>query len=146
MFRGNGRVPVFREGVDKELLLDRMVHLRPLFRVRIRAHFTMVSHAHIRLRTGEANPGRCTQPFLASHNSCHNHRHGSCGHVFRGRYKALLVEDSKVWRSKATRCIHLIVPRSRLVERPRGLSRPPRAQSVTARTPSCSPCSFGDTE
>ena len=107
MFRGNARMPVFREDADKELLVDRMAHFASLFRIRIRAYCVMVNHAHIHVRTDEANLGRYMQSFLTSYTARHNHRHGSCGHVFQGRYKAFLVEDCRVWRSKCTRYIHL---------------------------------------
>jgi len=107
MFRGNARMPVFREDADRELLVERMAHFASLFRIRIRAFCVMVNHTHIHLKTEEANLGRYMQSFLTSYTSRHNHRHDSCGHVFQGRYKAFLVEDRKVWRSKCTRYIHL---------------------------------------
>ena len=100
MFRGNARMPVFREDADKELLVDRMAHFASLFRIRIRAYCVMVNHAHIHVRTDEANLGRYMQSFLTSYTARHNHRHGSCGHVFQGRYKAFLVEDCRAWSSK----------------------------------------------
>ena len=107
VFRGNARMPVFREAADKELLVDCMAHFASLFRIRIRAYCVMVNHAHIHVRTDEANLGRYMQSFLTSYTARHNHRHDSCGHVFQGRYKAFLVEDCRAWSSKCTRYIHL---------------------------------------
>jgi len=89
------------------MLVDRMAHFAALFRVRIRAYCVMINHAHIHVKANEANLGRYMQSFLTSYTARHNHRHGNCGHVFQGRYKAFLVEDHRVWRSRCTRYIHL---------------------------------------
>jgi len=107
MSRGNARLPIFRAAPDKELLLDRMVHFAALFRVEIRAYCVMINHIHIHVRTAEANLGAYMRSFLTSFTSMYSHRHGSCGHVFQGRYKAFLVEDAKAYVAKGTQYIHL---------------------------------------
>jgi hypothetical protein len=45
--------------------------------------------------------------FLTSFTSMYNHRHSSCGHVYQGRYKAFVVQDSKAYIGKVTQYIHL---------------------------------------
>jgi len=107
MCQGNARLPIFRADADKELLLDRMVHFAGLFRVELRAYCVMTNHFHVHLRTAEGNLGAYMRSFLTSFTSTYNHRHGSCGHVFQGRYKAFLVEDVKAYRFKVTHYIHL---------------------------------------
>ncbi|HKK29166.1 MAG TPA: hypothetical protein VKA18_02080, partial [Alphaproteobacteria bacterium] len=42
--------------------------------------------------------------------------HASCGHVFQGRYKAYLVEDTKAYVGKVTQYIHLNPVRTRSLE------------------------------
>lgn len=105
--RGNARLPIFAADADKALLLDRMVHFAEMFRIEIRAYCVMVNHVHIHLRTREANLGAYMRSFLTSFTSTYNHRHTSCGHVFQGRYKAYLVEDTKAYVAKVTQYIHL---------------------------------------
>lgn len=105
--RGNARLPIFKHDIDKELLLDRMVHFSELFRVEIRAYCVMTNHVHIHLRTRAENLGAYMRSFLTSFTSIYNHRHQSCGHVFQGRYKAYLIEDTKAYVGKVTRYIHL---------------------------------------
>lgn len=114
--RGNARLPIFEDDADKELLLDRMVHFAEMFRVEIRAYCVMSNHVHIHLRTREPNLGDYMRSFLTSFTSRYNHRHNSCGHVFQGRYKAFLVEDSKVYVGKVTQYIHLNPARTRLLK------------------------------
>ena len=105
--RGNARLPIFRDDADKELFVDRMVHFAELFRVEVRAYCVMVNHVHVHLRTREAHLGAFMRSFLTSFTSMYNHRHHSCGHVFQGRYKAFVVEDSKAYVAKVTQYIHL---------------------------------------
>ncbi len=105
--RGNAQLPIFQEDSDKELLLDRMVHFAEIFRVEIRAYCVMINHVHLHLRTQEANLGAFMRSFLTSFTSMYHHRHGSCGHVFQGRYKAFILEDSKAYTGKVTAYIHL---------------------------------------
>ena len=105
--RGNARLPVFQADADKELLLDRMVHFAEIYRVELRAYCVMVNHVHIHLRTLDANLGAFMRSFLTSFTSMYNHRHNSCGHVFQGRYKAFVLEDSKPYVGKVTQYIHL---------------------------------------
>ena len=114
--RGNARLPIFGDDADKELVLDRMEHFAELFRVEIRAYCVMINHIHIHLRTQEANLGAYMRSFLTSFTSMYNHRHDSCGHVFQGRYKAYLVEDTKAYVGKVTQYIHLNPVRIRSLE------------------------------
>ncbi len=107
MSRGNARLPIFRDAADKELLLDRMVHFAEIFRIEIRAYCVMINHYHVHVHTREANLGAYMRSFLTSFTSMYNHRHGSCGHVFQGRYKAFLLEDEKPFVAKVTGYIHL---------------------------------------
>ena len=57
MSRGNARFPIFWADVNKELLLDWMVHFAALFPVEIRACCVMMNHVHIQLFTGAGSLG-----------------------------------------------------------------------------------------
>ena len=125
--RGNARLPIFREDADKELLVDRLVHFAELFRVEVRAYCVMANHVHVHLRTREPNLGAFMRSFLTSFTSMYNHKHRSCGHVFQGRYKAFVVEDSKAYVAKVTQYIHLNPVRVRSLA-----SKPPAARHDAA--------------
>jgi REP element-mobilizing transposase RayT len=107
MCRGNFHFPVFGEEEDKGLLLRRLVQFAEIFHVRIRAYCIMVNHLHCHLQTTEANLGRFMQSFLTSFSRLYNDRHDTSGHVFQGRYKALLVEDDSTYCANVSRYIHL---------------------------------------
>jgi len=107
MSRGNARLPVLRQDADKALLLDRLVHYAGLFHVEIRAYCIMDNHVHMHVRTLEGNLGASMRSFLTSFTNSYNRRHDSCGHVFQGRYKAFLIEDTRQYRTKVTSYIHL---------------------------------------
>ena len=105
--RGNFRFPVFEDEDDRTLLFDRLVKFADLFAVGIRAYCTMVNHFHGYVQTSEANLGRFMQSFLTSFTVSYNRRHRTSGHVFQGRYKAFLVEDTTRYASEVSRYIHL---------------------------------------
>ena len=84
-----------------------MVDFAEIFRIEIRAYCVMINHVHIHLRTQEANLGAYMRSFLTSFTSMYHHRHGSCGHVFQGRYKAFILEDAKPYTGKVSQYIHL---------------------------------------
>jgi len=105
--RGNFRFPVFREDRDRELILEKLVDLAERFQVRIRAYCVQINHFHCYLQTRDANLGRFMQSFSTSFTVSHNRRHGTCGHVFQGRYKAFLVEDASEHSARVSRYIHL---------------------------------------
>ncbi len=107
MCRGNFRFPIFRDEADKALLLRRLVTFAEIFHVRIRAYCIMVNHIHCHLQTSEANLGRFMQGFLTSFSRLYNDRHATSGHVFQGRYKAILVDDESSYSSNVSRYIHL---------------------------------------
>jgi REP element-mobilizing transposase RayT len=107
MCRGNFRFPVFQDPADKALILERLIHFAEIFHVRIRAYCVMVNHLHGHLQTQEANMGRFMHSFLTSFSRLYNDRHTTSGHVFQGRYKALLVEDDSAYCANVSRYIHL---------------------------------------
>jgi len=105
--RGNFRFPLFADDNDKSLVVERLVEFAEEFSVQIRAYCVMVNHMHCHLRTAEANLGRYMQSFLTSFSVTYNRRHHTSGHVFQGRYKALLVEDRTSYCANVSRYIHL---------------------------------------
>jgi len=105
--RGNFRNPVFSESVDRTLVMDRFAEFAEAFAVRIRAYCVMVNHLHCHLQTREGNLGRYMQSVLTSFSVIYNRRRHTSGHVFQGRYKALLVEDETGYSANVSRYIHL---------------------------------------
>ena len=106
MCRGNGGQHVFTDDRDREAFLGRLGTVAGAFRVEIHAYALMGTHLHLFVRTREANLARFMQHLLSWYTQWFNIRHGSRGHLFQGRYKALLV-DKNAYGTEVSRYIHL---------------------------------------
>jgi REP element-mobilizing transposase RayT len=106
MCRGNRGCRIFDDEQDYRGFLGRLKTVAVAYHVEIHAYALMTNHVHLFMRTREANLGRFMQRLLSGHTSWYNFRHGSYGHLFQGRYKALLVEKN-AYGSAVSRYIHL---------------------------------------
>jgi len=106
MCRGNSGQRVFAEEKDYKGFLKRLGTVAGAFRVEIHAYALMTNHLHLFVRTRAANLSRFMQRVLSGYTQWFNARHGTYGHLFQGRYKALLVDKSG-YGTAVSRYIHL---------------------------------------
>ena len=77
---------------------DRSTFLRVLGRTCERANWLchafclMTNHYHLVIETPDANLSRGMRQLNGIHTQAFNRAHGRSGHVFQGRYKAILVD------------------------------------------------------
>lgn len=138
--RGNERRAIFRDEADRRRWLALGEEWVGRFGVRVHAYVLMDNHYHVLVETPEANLVRAMQWLQVSYTVWFNHRHRRVGHLFQGRYKAILVEaDSAAW--ELSRDVHLNPVRVRglgldktaqLRERV-GVGTPPGARTVAER-------------
>ncbi len=84
---------------------------------RLHAFALMNNHDHLFVETPGANLAAGMQFLNGSYTSWFNRRHERVGHLFQGRYKAVLIEDEgHFW--EVSRYIHLNPVRARLTDRP----------------------------
>lgn len=76
------------------------------FSLRLHAYVLMSNHYHLLLETPEGNLSRAMQWFNVSYTVWFNRRHGRCGHLFQGRFKAILV-DAAERGAQLSRYLHL---------------------------------------
>ena len=69
------------------------------------AYCLMGTHYHILLQTPDANVSRCMRHINGVYTQYFNRSHGLDGHLFRGRYKSILV-DSDAYLLELLRYIH----------------------------------------
>lgn len=112
--RGNQGQPVFHGEADYELFLARLDEFADQFQVQVRSYCLMPNHYHLYLRTVDAGLSRFMQSFLTSFTVTMNRRHETGGHLFQGRFKALLVEE-ETYHSRVSRYIHMNPIRVRAV-------------------------------
>jgi len=104
--RGNERSSIFRDDRDRRHFCDLLAELTERFRFALRAYVLMENHYHLMVETREANLSRAMQWLNVSYSVWFNRRHGRVGHLFQGRYKAIIV-DRDAWAWSLSRYVHL---------------------------------------
>jgi REP element-mobilizing transposase RayT len=115
--RGNERKAVYRDDHDRTRYLDRLAHYREKFGFQLLAYCSMDNHVHLAIETGKAPLSRIMAGLQSSYTQYFNRRHDRVGHLFQGRYKALLVEKDP-YALALVRYIHENPVKARAVERP----------------------------
>jgi len=117
--RGNRQRKTFRGDEDYQAYLDRLEHYRAKFNVRVYAYCLMPNHVHLLVESGSDPLGKFMQGLQQSYTQYFNYRYRKVGHLFQGRYKAIICEKDK-YVLALLRYIHLNPVRARLVEQPEG--------------------------
>lgn len=104
--RGNARQTIFHQDGDRERFLEQLGERAVSCGVVVYAFVLMDNHFHLLVRTPRGNLGRFMQRLNTSYALYYRYRHKRPGHVFQGRYKALLVTDED-YLLRLTRYIHL---------------------------------------
>ena len=115
--RGNARQPVFLHDHDRQVFCQLLAQVVSRYAWRCHAYCLMDNHYHLLIETLEPTlaigmrqlNGRYTQHF--------NVRHHRVGHVFQGRYTAILVEKES-YLLELCRYVVLNPVRARMVQRP----------------------------
>ena len=93
--RGNERRALFRDDTDREDYLARIARYRAKFRFRLLSYCLMTNHVHLAIRAGEHPLSRVMAGLHSSYAEWFNRRHRRVGHLFQGRYKALLIQEDR---------------------------------------------------
>jgi putative transposase len=104
--RGNEKRSIFRDGADREKFLEILSVNLKLYRIELHSYVLMQSHFHLLLMTSEANLRKFMQRFNTTYTVNFNRRHQRGGHLFQGRYKAILIEKDE-YLAELSRYIHL---------------------------------------
>ena len=115
--RGDEKRPLFRDDHDFRRRMDWLERTIETYEWLAHAFVLMTNHDHLFVQTPRGNLSAGMQFFNGSYSSYFNARHGRVGHVFQGRYKAILVE-SRGHYQELSRYIHLNPVRAGLVRRP----------------------------
>ncbi|PYJ01489.1 MAG: hypothetical protein DMF00_04750 [Verrucomicrobia bacterium] len=90
--RGDRREAIFRTEADRKLFLNLLDQTCRRTGWQIHAYCLMDNHFHLVVETPRGNLSTGMQWFLGSYTQRFNRRHRLWGHLFGGRYKALLVD------------------------------------------------------
>jgi REP element-mobilizing transposase RayT len=114
--RGNHREKTFLNERDYQAYLERLGRYRKRFGVTVYAYCLMSNHAHLLVETGSQPLSRFMQSLQQSYTQYFNRKHGKVGHLFQGRYKAIVCEKDEYLLS-LVRYIHLNPMRAKLVHK-----------------------------
>jgi len=123
MNRGDRREEIFYTDKDRELFLETLAETCERTGWQVFAYCLMSNHFHLAMETPRANLVAGMKWFLGTYTARFNRRHKLFGHLFSGRYKALIVDGSGNGYLK-TVCdyVHLNPVRAKLVSRKEALS------------------------
>ena len=90
--RGDRREDIFHDDTDRELWLGTLAQCCERFNWAIHAWCQMSNHYHLIVETPEGNLSAGMRQLNGVYTQLVNRRHGRVGHVFQGRYKAIIVD------------------------------------------------------
>lgn len=115
--RGNQKQRIFIDDKDRRRYLDLLVALKKAYRFRLYAYVLMRNHVHLLMETGHISISRIMQRLTGGYTQYFNRSHGLTGHLFQGRYKAILCEKDS-YLLELTRYLHLNPVRVKAVRDP----------------------------
>jgi REP element-mobilizing transposase RayT len=95
MNRGRRHEEIFLDFRDYQAFIDLLKAVSVMFNAQIAAYALMPNHYHLLLRTPEGNINRIMRHVGGVYTQTFNRRHGHDGQLFRGRYKAILVDEDE---------------------------------------------------
>jgi REP element-mobilizing transposase RayT len=90
--RGDRREPIFVDDEDRLDLLDIVAQALSRFDAQMLAYCLMGNHYHFVLHTRQANLSLLMRHINGVYTQSFNRRHNKVGHLFQGRFKAILVD------------------------------------------------------
>ncbi len=90
--RGDRREPIYRDDEDREAHLAIIAQAMARFDAQVLAYCLMGNHYHLVLQTRQANLSRLMRHVNGVYTQAFNRRHGLGGHLFQGRFKAIVVD------------------------------------------------------
>lgn len=115
--RGNQGQFIFRDDQDRERYLDLLRESPQRFGYKLYAYVLMGNHVHHLIEIGHTPLSKVMQNILFRYTRYWNARYKKIGHLFQGRYKAILCERDS-YLLELIRYLHLNPVRSKMVRYP----------------------------
>ncbi len=106
ILRGNGGQDVFIDDSDRHYFIGLLAEGTERFGFRVHGYCLMPNHVHLVLQAGAQPLSRAIQNLSFRHTRRVNARGKRTGHLFQGRYKAILV-DAESYLLELVRYVHL---------------------------------------
>jgi REP element-mobilizing transposase RayT len=133
--RGNEQKDIFKSRRDREKFLTYLQSSVERYGARIHAYCLMTNHYHLLMETPKGNLSQIMRHINGAYTTYFNVKRKRFGHLFQGRYKAIIVEADE-YSLELSRYLHLNPVRAGMVKKPQdyewssyqcytGLSSPP---------------------
>ena len=114
--RGDRREDIYRDDEDREEWLAVLSQACERFNWVLHAWCQMTNHYHLLVETIDGNLSRGMRHLNGVYTQRYNRRHGEVGHLYQGRYKAILVQKEN-YLQELTRYVVLNPLRAGMVEK-----------------------------
>ena len=114
--RGNQRQKTFTSEDDYRAYLERLAKYRKQYGYTVYAFCLMSNHVHLLVQSSATPLAKFMQGLQQSYTQYFNRRHKKSGHLFEGRYKAILCQEDP-YLLELIRYLHLNPVRAGIVRR-----------------------------
>ncbi len=115
--RGNARKNIFADDSDRTLFMDTLSAVVKRYNWLCHAYCLMDNHYHLMIETPDPNLSMGMRHLNGIYTQRYNRRHKRPGHLFQGRFKAILVEKEN-YLLELCRYVVLNPVRARMLETP----------------------------
>lgn len=115
--RGNEQKDVFKSRRDREQFLSYLESASTRYKATLHAYCLMTNHYHLLLETPEGNLPEIMRHINGAYTNYFNTKRKRAGHLFQGRYKAILIEADE-YLMELSRYIHLNPVRAGMTLKP----------------------------
>jgi putative transposase len=116
--RGNEQKDIFKSKRDREKFLGYLESAVFRYGAIVHAWCLMTNHYHLLLETPQGNLSQIMRHINGAYTNYFNAKRKRAGHLFQGRYKAILIEAEQ-YLVELSRYIHLNPVRAGIVARPK---------------------------
>jgi REP-associated tyrosine transposase len=114
--RGNEQRPIYRDRTDHQTFLGHLQNSLETYGVLLHAYVLMTNHFHLMIETPRGNLSEFMRHLNVTYTGFFNRRHRRVGHLFQGRFKAIVV-DADSYLLELSRYVHLNPIRLRKYEK-----------------------------
>ncbi len=126
MSRGNRKEPIFHDDVDRQRFVETVGEVCVRSGWQVHAFCLLPNHFHLVLETPRPNLVAGMKWLLGTYTTRFNRRHHLVGHLFSGRYRALIVAGSgNGYLRTVCEYVHLNPARAKLLNSEQALSEYP---------------------
>ncbi len=115
--RGNEQKAIFKSKKDREQFLHYLETATERYAAIIHTYCLMDNHYHLLVETAKGNLSQIMRHINGAYTTYFNVKRKRAGHLFQGRYKAILVEADE-YAKELSRYIHLNPVRAGIVDKP----------------------------